>query len=102
MELTDIHSDKIYYVVINCEVFDEENNEEKFGFKYIYNPTDYKDEDSKVSLKVVMIIIIIMVAIAIAFVIVFLSLKRTNLRKSIQLKELNQKLNSSNVLDNEK
>ena len=102
LELTDIHSDKIYYVVINCEVFDEENNEEKFGFKYIYNPTDYKDEDSKVSLKVVMIIIIIMVAIAIAFVIVFLSLKRTNLRKSIQLKELNQKLNSSNVLDNEK
>ena len=99
LELIDIHNDKIYYIVINCEIFDKENNEEKFGFKYIYNPTDYKNEKGKVSLAVVMIVIIVFAFLAIAFVILFLYLKRTNLRKTIQLKELNQKLNENNILD---
>ena len=101
LELIDIHNDKIYYLVINCEVFDKENKEEKFGFKYIYNPTDYKEEKAKVSLAVVLVVIILMVVLAIGFVLVFLYLKNTNLRKSIQLQELNQKLNKSNVLGNE-
>ena len=99
LELIDIHNDNIYYIVINCEIFDKENNEEKFGFKYIYNPTDYKKEKGKVSLAVVMIVIIIFAFLAIGFVILFLYLKRTNLRKTIQLKELSQKLNENNILD---
>ena len=99
LELIDIHNDKIYYVVINCEVF-ENNKEEKFSFKYLYNPTDFEEkENNKISLAVVMVIIIVITIIAIIFFILFISLKRTNLRKSIQLQELNQKLNSSNVLD---
>ena len=103
MELIDLHKDKVYYVILNCEILDN-NNEEKFAFKFIYNPTDYqeeepKEEESKGGLIAVMIIIIVFACLAIIFVILFLYLKRTNLRKSIQLQELNQKLNENNVLD---
>ena len=98
LELIDIHNDQIYYVVINCDVI-ENNNEEKFSFQYIYNPTNYEEEENdKISLAIVIVIILIITIIAIIFFIVFISLKRTNLRKSIQLQELNQKLNESNVL----
>ena len=103
MELIDLHKDKVYYVILNCEILDN-NNKEKFAFKFIYNPTDYqeeepKEEESKGGLIAVMIIIIVFACLAIIFVILFLYLKRTNLRKSIQLQELNQKLNENNVLD---
>lgn len=103
MELIDIHKDKIYYVILNCEIIDN-NNEEKFAFKFIYNPTDFREEESKeegsnTGLIAVMIILIVCACLGIVFVILFLYLKRTNLRKSIQLQELNHKLNENNVLD---
>lgn len=46
-----------------------------------------------------MVVIIVFMFLVIGFVILYLYLKRTNLRKTIQLKELNQKLNENNILD---
>jgi hypothetical protein len=100
MELIDLHNDKVYYVIINCEVT-EINDIEKFGFKFIYNPTGYKEEKDIDYFYLALIIILIIIAVlAIIFVISFLCLKKTNLRKSNELMELNNKLNESNVLGN--
>ena len=97
MELIDFHNDNIYYVIINCEVT-EPNNEEKFGFNYLYNPTNYKGdiEKSNYSLAIVIIVFAVVVLI-IGFAIAFIFLKNTNLKKSSKLEELNNSLNSSSV-----
>ena len=99
LELIEVYTDKVYYLVINCEIL-ENNNEEKFAFKYVYNPTNVESNNGlRESLIASIIAIIILAVIAIIFVIVYLILKNINLKKSIKLKELNKKLNQNNVLD---
>ena len=99
LELIEVYTDKVYYLVINCEIL-ENNNEEKFAFKYVYNPTNLEPNNGlRESLIASIIAIIILAVIAIIFVIVYLILKNINLKKSIKLKELNKKLNQNNVLD---
>jgi hypothetical protein len=101
MELIDLHNDKVYYVAINCEVI-QNNNEEKFGFQFIYNPTNFKEnneKDKNISSLAIVIIVIIIVVLAIAFAITFFFLRRENIIKTNELEELNEKLSGSALLD---
>ena len=97
MELIDFHNDNIYYVIINCEVI-EPNNEEKFGFNYLYNPTNYKGDNEKTNYSLAIVIIVFaVVVLVIGFAIAFIFLRNTNLKRSSKLEELNNSLNSSSV-----
>ena len=93
MELVDLHNDKIYYVIINCEII-EINSEEKFGFQFIYNPTNYNEEKENYRRNISLGIIIIVIAIvilAIAFGIAFFILRKINIQKSNELETLSNK-----------
>ena len=97
LDLINIHNDTVYYIVITCDVKDESLDiEEKLAFKYIYNPTSYNEEKGEekgnISLSVVFIVIGIFIVLAIIFVIFFLYLRKANLRKSVQLQHLNEKM----------
>ena len=95
MQLLDLHSDKVYHVLISCEVV-ANNYKEIFGFKYIDNATGGIKEESgdKTVLIVLISVISFVVVVAVVVVIICLYLRRGNLMRTKQLNELTQQINS--------
>ena len=95
MQLLDLHSDKVYHVLISCEVI-ANNYREIFGFKYIDNATGGEEEESddKTVLIVLISVISFVVVVAVVVVIICLYVKRGNLMRTKQLNELTKQINS--------
>ena len=95
MQLLDLHSDKVYHVLISCEVVSN-NYKEIFGFKYIDNATSGEEEENnnKTVLIVLISVISVVFVAAIIFIIICLWVRKGNLMRTKQLNELTQQINS--------
>ena len=94
----------IYYVIINSEVI-YNNTEEKFGFKWIENPTDYREEeeDKEEGLSTWTIVLIVLLSLFVLFLIIFVvvcyRLRKGNLEKSMKLDELKSHIKEGPLLE---
>ena len=95
MQLLDLHSDKVYHILISCEVVSN-NYKEIFGFKYIDNATSGEEEENnnKTVLIVLISVISVVFVAAIIFIIICLWVRKGNLMRTKQLNELTQQINS--------
>ena len=93
IELKDINFDKLYYAVVQAQLTNEKD-EEFINYKKINNPTNYEESSSTTYVYIIISLLLLLAIIAIGFIIGFLCLKKSNLRKTIQLKSLSEQLQS--------
>ena len=104
VDLIDLNNDMIYYVIINSEVI-YNNTEEKFGFKWIENPTDYREEeeDKEEGLSTWTIVLIVLLSLFVLFLIILVvvcyRLRKGNLEKSMKLDELKSQIKEGPLLE---